>query len=89
MKECVLCGTLTEAVANTRYCSACASEAAKERKKRWYISRKYDYRIPGQSPTLSEDIHKANILGLSYGVYIARFKPKEDSRNDVKRKRIF
>lgn len=84
IKECLLCGIKVEAVANTRYCRDCA----KKMKKNQNQNRKSDHRIPGQSERLSEDIHKANILGLSYGVYISRFRPKEDGRDAFKQKRI-
>ena len=85
IKECVLCGIRIEAIANTRYCRACAGKM----KKMQNNNRNKDYHIPGQSDRLSKDVHQAIVLGLSYGVYIARIRPKEENKNAYKRKRIF
>lgn len=89
MKECLICGASVEAVANTRYCKACADKVAKARMSEYYRKNK-GYLIPGQSERLSEDVHNAIALGISYGVYIGRAKPKkEEHKNAYRPKRIF
>lgn len=50
-------------------------------------SDKNQYRIPGQTDQLCEDIHNADVQGVSYGVYIGR---KHDDKKDYgyRRRRI-
>lgn len=48
-----------------------------------------DYHIPGQSDRLAKDVHMAIMLGIFYGVYMGRIRPKEEKKNAYKPKRIF
>lgn len=36
------------------------------------------YRIPGQTKEFCEDIHEANVRGISYGVYMGRKRDMEN-----------
>lgn len=88
IKQCKNCGADINAVANTLYCRSCAESIRKLQFRDHYLRHK-GFLIPGQSDRLSEDVHNAIALGISYGVYIGRFKPnKEEHRNAYKRKRI-
>ena len=88
IKQCKNCGADVVAVANTVYCKSCAESIRKQQLRDHYRKCK-GFLIPGQSDRLSEDVHKAIALGISYGVYIGRFKSKkEENKNAYKRKRI-
>lgn len=72
-KECEICGKVFNLISyNQRYCGEkCKREANSILRHERYLAEKLDAQTKPKHDTLSEVARKANVMGLTYGKYVA------------------